>query len=423
VNRLSKSKHVLLIADIGYASPYWLDYCRILHDDFGFEVKVISPKMNYWQKKFFDIGKAGSVEIVETKTFPMFYRRLEGMPRNLRRIFKFVNYAKVGILNRANSANLRSQNTDHRDWVQVALDEAMKLNKWWEIDVVISTCLPFETHETANHLNSLESIPWIADYRDPYSFSHTRKTPADNKTVEHEKKIISSANVCTTTSLGFSHAIQKVYTGPIHVIHNGFDDLNLSQKNSMSLPIEILYQGSIYQDYQDVSIVLDALDLFYESHINLSGGFPITITFGGFSTHVIDEFYSLKSRGIPSWVKLQGVLDFKSTQVLQKSVDFLLLLNWEDFSQPGVMQTKLYEYISSGTPIISTGGSSHDETFDILSSTMTAHHFMDSHSLAQFLRNLIVDLEPEFTPNISEIAKYSRKSQAKILAELIDSLT
>ena len=344
------------------------------------------------------------------------------MPSNLRRIFQAVNYAKSRILNRAHSANLTSHNTDHRDWVPVAVDEAVKLSKWWGIDVVISTCLPFETHEIANQLSSLESIPWIADYRDPYSYSHTRKKSADNKTAEHEKKIIASANVCTTTSLGFSNAIQKVYMGPIHVIHNGFDVLNLSQKNSMTLPIEILYQGSIYQDYQDVSIVLDALDLFYESYNNSGDGLPVIITFGGFSTHVIDEFYALHSRNLPSWVKLQGVLDFKSTQVLQKSVDFLLLLNWEDFSQPGVMQTKLYEYIASGTPIISTGGSSRDETFDILRSTMTAHHFVDSHSLAQFLRNLISNLEHEFAPNISEIAKYSRKSQAKILADLIDSL-
>ena len=420
---MSKSKHVLLIADIGYASPYWLDYCRILHNDFGFEVKVISPKMNRWQKKFFDIGKAGSVEIIETKAFSMFYRRLQGMPRNLRRLFKFVDSAKSRISNRAHNANLRSQNTDHRDWVPVALDEALKLNKWWEIDVVISTCLPFETHEIANRLSGLESIPWIADYRDPYSFSHTRKTPAEIKTVEYEKEIISSANVCTTTSLGFSKAIQKVYTGPIHVIHNGFDDLNLIQKKSMSLPIEILYQGSIYQDYQDVSIVLEALDLFYESYSNSTFDLPILITFGGFSTHIIDAFYSLNSRDLPSWVKLQGVLGFKSTQLLQQSVDFLLLLNWEDFSQPGVMQTKLYEYISSGTPIISTGGSSRDETFEILLITNTAKHFDDSTSLAQYFLELVQNPMIDYSPNYLEIINYSRQSQAGQLAQVINSIS
>lgn len=416
-------KNVLLVADIGYASPYWLDYCRVLQNDFGFEVKVLSPKMNYWQRKFFDVRKAGSVEIIETATFPMFYRRLQGMPRYLRHIVNFTSHAKRRLLDLLPGDRLISQNFTHRDWVPLALAQALELNKSWKIDIVVSTCLPFETHEIANELHSLNSVPWIADYRDPYSFSHTRKTPTETEVIEYEKKVISSASACTTTSVGFSKAIEKVYKGPIHVIHNGFDELNVNLKKSLRFPIEILYQGSIYQDYQDVSIALEALDLFYESRPNQNGDLPIKITFGGFSTHVIDDFYSRNSRALPPWVKLQGVLDFKSTQALQQSADFLLLLNWEDFSQPGVMQTKLYEYISSGTPIISTGGSSRDETSEILLSTNTAKHFEDSTTLAHFFFKLVQNLRIEYSPDYLEIIKYSRRSQAGQLAQVINCLS
>lgn len=419
---MSESKNLLLIADIGYASPYWLDYCRILHEDFNFEVKVISPKMNYWQRKFFDVHKAGPVEIIETDDFPMFYRRLQGMPRYLRQIYKLGNHIKRRFLKQLNSTVLNSKYTNHQEWIPLAVEQVLALNKTWAIDLVISTCLPFETHEIASKLHSLESIPWIADYRDPYSFSHTRNSPVDIKVAGHEKNIISSASACITTSLGFSKAIQNVYPGEIHVLHNGFDKLNISARKSLSLPIEILYQGSIYPDYQDVSIALEALDFYYASRPNQGSDLPITITFGGFSTHVINEFYSRNSRVLPPWVKLQGVLDFKSTQLLQQSVDFLLLLNWEDYSQPGVMQTKLYEYISSGTPIISTGGSSRDESSEILTKTNTANHFGDSTALADFFVKLVQDVDIEFSPNHQEILNYSRQTQASQLAKLINSL-
>ena len=147
----------------------------------------------------------------------------------------------------------------------------------------------------------------------------------------------------------------------------------------------------------------------------------IESTFG--RDRVIDAFYSLNSRDLPSWVKLQGVLGFKSTQLLQQSVDFLLLLNWEDFSQPGVMQTKLYEYISSGTPIISTGGSSRDETFEILLITNTAKHFDDSTSLAQYFLELVQNPMINYSPNYLEIINYSRQSQAAQLAQVINSIS
>lgn len=78
---IEPSGRVVLVADIGFAAPIWLDFSRILTEDLGWQVTIVTPSMNRWQRKFFDVKKAGSAQISETKDFPMFYRRNQGMPR------------------------------------------------------------------------------------------------------------------------------------------------------------------------------------------------------------------------------------------------------------------------------------------------------------------------------------------------------
>lgn len=413
-------RNLLLIADIGYASPYWLDYCRILQEELGWSVKVITPEMNRWQKKFFDVSKIGSVEILETANFPMFYRRNQGMPRCLR-IFSSVG--KLIIAKTRNFFHLKNTKPfalDHNDWVPLAVSQILQLNNNWKIDAMISTCLPFETHVIASEVYQCLSVPWIADYRDPYSYSHTRLSDYSSSFIEREMKIISKAAACTTTSLGFSDAIKKVYGGSIHVLHNGFDEVTVPVDSQLNTPIEILYQGSIYKNFQDISIVLDALDQFYSGMNTVRQSLtPIRITFGGFSTHIVAEYFTKNSRTIPGWVKLQGLVNFQTAKRMQQKADFVLLLNWEDHQQPGVMQTKLYEYLSSGTPIISTGGSGRDETAEIVLKTNTGQHFKDAQALSKYLEKVSASRNVIYNPNYSEIEKYSRSNQARFLSELL----
>lgn len=417
---MNYSRNLLLVADIGYASPYWLDYCRLLQEEHGWNVKVVTPAMNFWQRKFFNTSKAGTVEVLETSDFHMFYRRYQGMPKYLRLACTKYKHYWEKFRTKSNQLNFRDTNENHIGWVSVATRDILKLHEHWRIDILISTCLPFETHLIASEIAQYGSIPWIADYRDPFSFSHTNISPISSETIALERKTLKSASACSTTSVGFSAAVNKVYDGEVFVLHNGFDELNVKKVQHLKKPINISYQGSIYKDFQDITIILDALDLFYSNiilkpYIDL----PITIAFGGFSTHLIKNHYDSKSVPLPPWVELKGVVDFLVAKRIQHESDFLLLLNWEDEKQPGVMQTKLYEYISSGTPILSTGGSGKDETAQILRETNTSFHFQSALTLCQYLQKVIRDGSIDYNPDFKMIAKYSRGFQAKQLSEFL----
>lgn len=235
--------------------------------------------------------------------------------------------------------------------------------------------------------------------------------------------MIRAANLCTTTSQGFASVLKHVYKGDVFQIHNGFDELcePKTYRGVQKKSITILYVGTIYREFQDVSIVLQALEHYYSTQRmdHKEKVLPITLTFVGFSTDIITNYYKSRSLKFPPWIKLHGLVDYKTAKKMRERADFVLLFNWEDSSQQGVLSTKLYEYIASGTPIICTGRNYRDESSKILQQTNTATWFHDPLDLSEFLRKCVLNGVVNYAPNYEEIAKYSRSQQAQRISDLI----
>jgi glycosyltransferase involved in cell wall biosynthesis len=62
----------------------------------------------------------------------------------------------------------------------------------------------------------------------------------------------------------------------------------------------------------------------------------------------------------------KGFLSHEETLKLQFEADALLLFGWDDPQMGGSLQTKFYEYMAAGKPIILFGGNRNDECFEIL---------------------------------------------------------
>jgi hypothetical protein len=282
--------------------------------------------------------------------------------------------------------------------------------------------LPFSSHVIGSSLQRIFDIPWIADFRDPFSYSHTNTSEPDPFKVKKEIEVLASASLCTTTSLGFSAAVSKVYAGPIKVLHNGFGDMHPLRTQHLGSTILISYQGSIYRDFQKVDLILEALEIFFTSHTKITTTKKsIKFRIGGYSTHLVTEYFQAKNKQLPEWIEIIGVTSAKDTLKIQRDSDFLLMLNWEDTKQPGVMQTKLYEYLCSGTRIIATGGF-QDESVEILTNSQVCTFFYNSYDLAQYFHVLVNSDTAEITRNEDYIQQFSRRNQAVILNEMANQL-
>lgn len=347
----------------------------------------------------------------------MEYRKYAGYSRIFRRVFLSVDKF---ILNGISSRRTQSKTSigSHADWIPAATKLSKSLHVKKPFDLIISTCLPFEAHQIASILKLKFEIPWIADYRDPFSYSHTVIGSPKSDKIELERATLVNADLCLTTSLGFSRAIRKVYAGKIEIVHNGFNRLEPLRSSKLNNPILISYQGSIYKEFQDIELVLSALDSCY-MQLNDMGrnDLPIIFRVGGFSTHMITEYFQQQAKEVPAWIDLIGVTSISETRRMQIDSDFLLMLNWEDKNQAGVMQTKLYEYVSSGTRIIATGGFL-DESSDILKISGSCFSFKDTRALRDFLLRIIETDQLEINRDDVGLERFSRRSQAGVIHRL-----
>ena len=113
----------------------------------------------------------------------------------------------------------------------------------------------------------------------------------------------------------------------------------------------------------------------------------------------------------------------KESLEIQKKSDLLLFLEWNDPTARGVLTGKLFEYIVSGTPIISLGVTEEHASGKVIKNTKIGNLYNDKNKLKKDLMK-IINLKKVFfyNPDIKEIEKYSREKQVKKLIKIMNNL-
>lgn len=234
----------------------------------------------------------------------------------------------------------------HDLWIYPARNEGVKLYESWKYDIVISSFGPPASHMVASKLKKVHSdIFLIADFRDLWSqnFNAAARFPFSFIEGYLEKSSIKNADYLTTVSYPAKDKLQENFpTKNIEVLYNGYDTFrkNVIKKNKEE--ITIIYTGYVYEK-QDPKKLFDTIQ-------NLKSSKKITVNFYG---DVNDDCKKLMNHY--SFVNFHGKLPREEIMKLQEKADILLLLEWMDISQQGVMTGKLFEYLELKKPILSVG--------------------------------------------------------------------
>lgn len=97
------------------------------------------------------------------------------------------------------------------------------------VDVIVSTGPPHSMHLIARKLALATGIPWVADFRDPWTkmfyFKHLPLTSwARRKHERLEKKVLDDASVVVAVSPLVQDDFRKMTDTPVELITNGFDE-------------------------------------------------------------------------------------------------------------------------------------------------------------------------------------------------------
>ena len=352
------------------------------------------------------------------------YRKLTGAKKTE----KF----KAGHISEASSGNWKSKLSvfirgnllipdPRKFWIKPSIKFLSKYLNENPVDLIISTGPPHSMHLIALGLKKKFDIPWIADFRDPWTdidfYSKLRLTNwADNKHKKLERKVLQQADHVVTVSPGCAADLDKHGNKKTVVITNGYDpeDFNdLPEKLDTSFTIS--HFGTFNQDRNPSSLWI-ALKQLGEKLPEFKEKLKIQLI-GQTDTQVIN---AIKANGLENNLVVSDHLPHKEgLQKLAKSQVLLLPLN-DAPNVKGILTGKMFEYLALKRPIFAIGPKDADYA-KIIAETQsgTAHGFNDvkgmSHTLEEYFNKY---KKNQLQIKSESIEKYSRRNLAKEFIEL-----
>ena len=401
---------LLIIADLGHASPRFPGICQAL-GALGWEIDLITPRLSENQKRLFLFDEIRKWNLIETPFYSMRYKRYVNSSILIRGLFKFVWKtidACRSTLRRILSRNVyKHSNFDHSGWGKHVNKKLKTLTAEKKYDLIISSFSPIAAHVIARDVSLKYDIPWIADYRDLFSLNHTN--PLGKKSIEFEVDLIHTAKALITVSDAFAEYQKKIYKGEIIVANNGFRELFPCSNKKFDASLKVLYTGTIESEFQN-------LELFLNSVMEINKDkCQVVVTFIGSSCFNVRQYYSNLSQSIPNFIHLNGHVTREKSLTMQKSADLLLYLEWGNPKIDGVLLTKLYEYIASGSPILRVGANIQDEASKIFKKIGYASSLATKKAIINCLNSYILN---KSIPNVRDDVAASYYSYTSIALRL-----
>lgn len=410
----------------------WLKFVKYLRD-FGWEPVIYTPSNPEYPVIDETLAKdipAGN-EVISTKIWEpyAFYKKFTGK-KNSEKVLP-------GLLSDKKSTGLIEQLSV---WIRgnLFIPDARKfwinpsirfLNKYLtnnQVDAIISTGPPHSMHLIALGVKKRLHIPWLADFRDPWTdidFYKDLKISAyaDEKHRTLELKTIKGCDAMVVVSGDMKVNYEKMGGNNIHLITNGFDpDDMIDQPVIRDTKFSIAHVGSLPPN-RNPKMLWQALSELSESLPNFRKDLEIKLA-GNVDKSVFDDLTRLKLNNQLNLIEY--VSHDKVGQLLKQSAVLLLAIN-NSPNAKGILTGKFFEYLAAGRPILAIGPSDGDLAQILKESD--AGEIADYNDLER-IKKIITSMYDKFllndlTINPKGIEKYSRKNLTAELATILNQMT
>jgi len=220
-----------------------------------------------------------------------------------------------------------------------------------------------------------------------------------------------------TVSKGFRNDLKNIFSGPIHVVYNGYRFLEETQGGRYQRSVEIEYTGQIYVSFHNDSEVLD-----FFSHSQAASSIQLNVNFSGTSGTYISNYFKHTKTPTPRYINCIGQISHRDALRRQREASFLLFLNWVGLEDKGVVLGKIFEYIASGVPIIIIGKTSQSEISKII---LKSGYFLFVNSTTDLDKLIYAYTQGNLElprRNKDFIRKFQYSEQAKIIISIFRQL-
>ena len=313
-------------------------------------------------------------------------------------------------------------------WIPFAATRARACMAQDSYDAILTTGPPHSTHLVGLLLHRLHRIPWLADFRDPwtrisYYAELPMMKPARALDAWLEKLVLGHADACTVVSESIGRCLRnRTREAPV-VIWNGFDPADFQGFDPSALPpakrFLMGYVGTM-NEAQSPHVLWKVLgDLIIEQPARALG-----LRFTGNVDPAV--LAAASHHGLGSLIEtVPYVSHGTAIEHMRASTLLLLCINRVEGAE-GIVTGKLFEYLAAGRPIVGIGPPDGDAA-RILRETEAGRmfDFDDEAGLGAYLRaqidawsngRAVGGARPD------RIARYSRRVQTEALAEVLSRI-
>lgn len=306
-------------------------------------------------------------------------------------------------------------------------------------DVLWCTGDPWSALVAARRIAERFDIPWVADFRDPWTLSEIRSKGmwriSRRADAYFERKIIESADLIMFQAGSVEEAYRQHYRDlepKTQLILNSFDpnvfEDPIAFDDASAMPASVsdgLHLGFFgrFRAMSPATVIADALAVVRRRE-SASAGRIYVHSFGALND--ADAEYASRLGVASSFIQESAVPLEQSLGVLRR---FDLLLVSTDLSRDRIIPAKIYEYMAAGRPILSL--SRNPEVKSILEETHTGIQMdpTDPEAVADFLLGCLSaadagePLPLPFAPTEEAMTRFEARETTRELARAFDEIS
>ena len=244
-------------------------------------------------------------------------------------------------------------------WVSPSVVFLKHYLKTHPVDCIISSGPPHSLHLIGLELQKDLHLPWIADFRDPWTTIHYHKSllltnASAGKHKALESLVLKTANHILVTSPSTQKEFSLLTNTPITVITNGFEPLEVKHQG-LDARFSIAHIGSLLTQ-RNPTVLWEVLSELVKEDPVFAQDLEISLT-GVVSDQVLS---SIALVGLTKNTTLKGYVPHKQAVMLQHKAQILLLLEQDSEDTKAIIPGKLFEYLQAQRPIIALGPKGSD---------------------------------------------------------------
>jgi len=410
----------------------WVKTTKYLRE-FGWEPVIFTPKNGEIAVLDEELNNEipANIEVIRTSIWEPFhlYKKLMGKKKDEKLLPGMDKGAKNSLTQRISiwvRGNLFIPDA-RKFWIKPAsktLNNYLKNNK---VDALVSTGPPHSTHMIALNVIKKNKLPWLADFRDPWTnidFYNKLMLSnwADRKHKRLEKEILTTANEVVTVSWSWATDFEKICGRKPIVITNGYDPADFIDAGKIALDekFTIVHAGSLNEDRNPYAL-WDAL----QELCNEQEGFKHALEIKFIGQVAQNVIHSIEKNQLTSYFKSVGSIPHQQviTHLIKAQLLLLPLNNTPNIN--GIIPGKLYEYIGAKRPIVAIGKPTGDSA-KIIQETQSGT-ITDFDAVAPLKEILLRHYEAyksnTLQVNSGHYEKYSRKVLAGEIAQVLTKIT